>query len=272
MRIVIHNGVPPTFSCSGKRMSMGRAYSAYRRGATFFANRKTVSLDRYYAQHFGESKLPMAYFTYGRFQPGHKGHKVVIDHMLGLGNKDDVYVYVSESLNKRTKPCNYEEISKQPCENPLDTDTKIKILRTQNPDASAENIKPMRNPFQSLRLLDKYEKLTFVIGKDREDGFRRMFARNKNVVVSGVPRPKGGISSTLIREAVLTDDLPFMREAMGLEDDKHDNLVDSVVRKIKAAYVPVQEKPPPKKKPAKKRSPPKKRSPQAASKRVKMKK
>ena len=244
MRVTVHGGSPSTFSSNGRRMSMGKAYSAYRRGATFFANGKTVSLDRSYAQHFGESKLPMAYFTYGRFQPGHKGHKVVIDHMLTLGHKDDVYVYVSESLNgKRTKPCNYEEISKKPCENPLDTATKIKILRTQNPDVSAENIKPMKNPFQSLRLLDKYEKLTFVIGQDRVEGFTRMFTGNENVDVSGVPRPGGGISSTKIREAVLTDKLSFVREAMGLEDEKHNELVDIVVRKIQAAYVPVPSKP-----------------------------
>ena len=227
---------------------MGKAYSAYRQGATFVANGKVLSIDKYYTSHFGApvvGKSPIAYFTYGRFQPGHKGHKKMIDQMLGnrdgTRNRDDVYVFTSETTNKRKTPCKAGEASGvASCQNPLATERKIEILRAQNPDVLPQNIQSKRTPYvAAYSLLDRYEKVVMFIGTDRVEGFEKMFNKNKDVTVVGVARG-GDISASKVREAIVLvkdiDDRYYkeVQDLLELTDDPE--LLNIVITEIQAAY------------------------------------
>lgn len=256
MRIIVHRGKSTTFTCNGSRMSMGKAYSAYRQGATFVVNGKVLSIDKYYTSHFGApvvGKSPIAYFTYGRFQPGHKGHKEMIDHMRnppsvapgGKRNPDDVYVFTSETINnKRKTPCKVGEASGVPnCQNPLATSRKIEILRAQNPLVLPQNIQSKKTPWvAAYSLLDRYEKVVMYIGTDRVKGFQNMFIKNKDVSVEGVDRDDTGVSATKVRVAIVqVNELSvadkYYREVQDLLGlTKHPELLNVVITEIQAAY------------------------------------
>lgn len=254
MKIIVHRGTPTTFTYNGTRMSMGKAYSAYRQGATFVANGKVLSIDKDYTSHFGApavEKSPMAHFTYGRFQPGHTGHKQMINAMLEGMDPKDVYVFTSETNNKKNRrkaPCKAGETSVKKCENPLDTERKIEILRAQNSKVPRQNILSKQSPYgAAYSLLDRYEKITFFIGSDRVESFEDMATKIKDVIIKGVDRPMGTdgeptkISASKVRKAIVNvEDLSYDDENYRIVSEGlgpiHPILLNVVITEIQAAY------------------------------------
>ena len=81
------------------------------------------------------AKTDTAFFTYGRFQPGHIGHKIMIEQLLKLAlqhnattgteitpEKTNVYVFVSPSGGPKEK---------KPQKNPLSPNQKVDLLQKQ---------------------------------------------------------------------------------------------------------------------------------------------
>lgn len=99
-------------------------------------------------------------FTFGRFQPPTLGHVKLIQKVLDTAAElnADHYILVSNSVDNLT--------------NPLDVDTRIRMLEKISPTANIENI--YNNPFIAFEDFGNngYEKVILVAGSDREYVFR----------------------------------------------------------------------------------------------------
>jgi nicotinic acid mononucleotide adenylyltransferase len=113
-----------------------------------------------------------AFFTFGRFQPPTLGHALVIDTMIEKASlcKNDVYVFVSSTQNADT--------------NPLKVEDKIKYLKKMHDGKPVHfiNTKTCCNNsifsiIKHLLYTQNYRSITMVIGSDRVETFRAMFAK-----------------------------------------------------------------------------------------------
>lgn len=126
----------PVASCKIPKWSYDRAESAkiYKRGAE-------------------------AFFVYGRYQPGHKGHTIVFEKLIEAaldtkpageqwvdinGNPaSNIFVFTSPKVNpppesfiKPKRPCSKRDIKDKRCENPLMSEQKVTLLKKQNADTN----------------------------------------------------------------------------------------------------------------------------------------
>lgn len=217
-------------------------------------------------------KGSVAYFVYGRFQPGHKGHQVVFKRLVDEAKKgnpselrwvdkdgkpaSNVFVFVSQKQNnKRKKPCSKLEVTGVPaCENPLDPDTKVNLLETQNPTSEPHiHFMKLGNILAGIpMLLDCYEKVVMFVGEDRvgPDGFgklKKYYPGRLEVESAGERDPDSGdidgMSSSKIRRHAVNikkfdmgdNDYKFVRDNLGVDK----KLADVIINKINAAYTGV---------------------------------
>jgi len=122
----------------------------------------------------GRGKGDVAFFVYGRYQPGHKGHQVVFNKLIEeaknfkkkLGaekalwidqNKEpasNIFVFTSPKQNppplsltdgRFKKKCSKGDTKAARCENPLAPDPKVELLKQQNPPTKPDGSKPFIN-------------------------------------------------------------------------------------------------------------------------------
>ena len=201
-----------------------------------------------------------AYFTYGRFQPGHRGHEVMIMAMFHIAatNNADVYVFVS--------PGGRPETEKFPEKNPLTPDEKVHLLQQQYEDYPAIHFVNMGQPklpdnmnnrsaFAAASLLQNcYEQVIIVRGNDLEDkaegedpGEEEDIKKGKlsdTLLKSGLitgaialSRPKTTISATKLREAA-TKDPPDLETFYGgiRFGNVSESLANNMLNKIREKY------------------------------------
>lgn len=201
-----------------------------------------------------------AYFTYGRFQPGHRGHEVMIMAMFHIAatNNADVYVFVS--------PSGRPETEKFPEKNPLTPDEKVHLLQQQYEEYPAIHFVNMGQPklpdnmnnrsaFAAASLLQNcYEQVIIVRGNDLEDkaegedqGKYKYIKKGKlsdTLLKSGLitdaialSRPKTTISATKLREAA-TKDPPDLETFYGgiRFGNVSESLANNMLNKIREKY------------------------------------
>lgn len=163
-----------------------------------------------------------AFFTYGRFQPGHRGHKIMIEQLLNLAlqhnattgteitpEKTNVYVFVSPSGGPKEK---------KPQKNPLSPNQKVELLQKQYAGYPIHFINmgaplPKDNktdPFGALVLLNNPEKKgigcyaqsVILIGQDRV-GMAKGMLKYGLSGYSFAKRPKDAMSGTQLRQAAV---------------------------------------------------------------------
>lgn len=106
-----------------------------------------------------ESKIKDVVVVYvGRFQPMHKGHYAVYDHLRKKFGKESVYVGTSDKVELPKSPFNFKE--------------KKKIMTTMFP-IPANRIVQIKNPYAPKEVLDKYDPettafVTVVSEKDKD--------------------------------------------------------------------------------------------------------
>ena len=195
-----------------------------------------------------------AFFTYGRFQPGHRGHETMIMTMLAKAieankntnteitpEKTNVIVFVSPSGGPNEK---------NPRKNPLTPDEKVYLLQQQyagHPIHFVNMGQPglqNRSAFGALSLLRKtedgggcYEKTVMVRGK--EEGVELAETLLKYGLFAAIPveRPKGALSATELRAAATktTPDIEtFYRGIMF--GSVTQNLADHILNIIRSKY------------------------------------
>lgn len=93
----------------------------------------------------------------GRFQPMHKGHYAVYEHLVKKFGKDNVFVGTSDKVEKPKSPFNFNE--------------KVKIMTTMF-GIPKSKISKVKNPYNPSEVLSKYDKettafITVVSEKDK---------------------------------------------------------------------------------------------------------
>jgi hypothetical protein len=161
-----------------------------------------------------------AFFTYGRFQPGHTGHQIMIETLLekaAAANNSNIFVFVSPSGGPEEKKIN---------KNPLPPELKVLLLQHQYAgapihfinmeDAKAVGINGSAKGSRKL-LANCYENAVFVRGEDLdeagkpitlEESFGWLNNPDFPIAFEGVERPKKAMSATMVRDAALRDDEP----------------------------------------------------------------
>ena len=167
----------------------------------------------------------------GRFNPPHRGHKLVIDKLVTLGERleADPVVLIIDSGKYGPK-------------NPLSGDVRKSYLQKMFPEMRFEVYK---NPYEAVAELSEQEKLIpvgGVAGEDRSNNYKGMVGRifgeqimneYQSEVLHRVPDAEvndiKGISGTRAREAALEGDVPAFRAMTGLEDKDARDLMTLLV-------------------------------------------
>lgn len=203
----------------------------------------------------------IAVFTYGRFQPPHVKHgeliKTVIDKAEEVGGTP--FIFTSQKHNDFENPekaikymkskayknwsssgFNPELFKSTPLnENPLKPEYKIILLEYMYGDLFQNYEKPccivedrVTNPFSAMYyLIEKgFNKLIMIVGKDREEGFRKTFEKYENVEIHGIQRPEKSYSGTQLRKMAISGDKEALNEAMGnkLNKEQLNNLMQEI--------------------------------------------
>ena len=154
-----------------------------------------------------------AFFTYGRFQPAHTGHKKMIEQLLEMAlvhnartgtnitpEKTNVYVFVSPSGGPKEK---------NPHKNPLSPNQKVDLLQKQYAGypihfvnmGEAKAKQERAGPGGAAILLKKcYSNAVMLVGGDRIGAFDWM-GNIMDIEFEGISRPPGAMSATAVRKA-----------------------------------------------------------------------
>lgn len=104
--------------------------------------------------------MSSAYFTYGRFQPPHRGHQRVLDTIKEHAARDgaDNFVFYSHTRDN---------------DNPLSPQDKMRFLETMFPENYVVSVQEkIYNPYHAMRVLDGgYQHVKMFVGEDRVDAF-----------------------------------------------------------------------------------------------------
>ena len=197
----------------------------------------------------------VAFFTYGRFQPGHRGHEKMIMTLLDVAmkhnvrtginitpEKTNVYVFVSPSGGPTEN---------KPNKNPLSPNQKVDLLQHQYPElpihfvnmgeAKEKGARP--GPGGAVRFLKKcYKNGVMLVGGDRIGAFD--WLGKDFLKVEGISRPPGAMSATIVRKAATAaqqtrQQTETFRSAIqfGAVTPEHANEIKRMIRAAKVKYI-----------------------------------
>lgn len=163
--------------------------------------------------------IKTACMIFGRFQPPHLSHGELIDLTIQTAKDEggQAFLFTSKKDNDFEDPkklksyhnSRSESAKKKKAENPIKINNKLDILYRLHGhkdivivDVVGENIS---NPIQAVSWLKSkgFDNIIFLAGTDRVDGYSRSFSEYEDVEIRELPRPKGAISGTAVRELAL---------------------------------------------------------------------
>lgn len=105
----------------------------------------------------------------GRFQPWHKGHKAVYDHLVGQFGRDNVYIATSNKVEPPRSPFNFSE--------------KIQFMNLTG--VPADRIVETRDPYRALEIVQHFDPrntrlILAVSQKDMDENPRFTFGQKKD--------------------------------------------------------------------------------------------
>ena len=131
-------------------------------------------------------------FTYGRFNPPHLGHKMMIEEMMKLNKK--VVVVVSHSQDNK--------------KNPLAVADKIKILKTWFPKL---DVRASSKTTSIAKIAENFsEDSVMVVGEDRAKAFNFIPVQKR-----AVSRPPNAPSATKARTAAKAGNIATFKSLTG---------------------------------------------------------
>ena len=131
-------------------------------------------------------------FTYGRFNPPHLGHKMMIEEMMKLKKK--VVVVVSHSQDNK--------------KNPLAVSDKIKILKTWFPKL---DVRASSKTMSIAKIAENFnEDSVMVVGEDRAKAFDFIPVKKR-----AVSRPPNAPSATKARTAAKVGNIATFKSLTG---------------------------------------------------------
>lgn len=182
------------------------------------------------------SHLKPAVIAPGRFNPPHRGHKLVIDKLVALGEKLNAQPVVLIIDSGKYGP-----------KNPLSGEVRKKYLQKMFPEMRFDVFK---NAFEAVvQLAEKHQLIPVggVAGQDRGDAYKRMVGAifgdvAKKEYLSEVlhrdpdsdNKDVKGISATRAREAAMEGDIVAFRAMTGFSDDEARSLMKLLVDGMEA--------------------------------------
>ena len=205
-------------------------------------------------------KTNTAFFTYGRFQPAHTGHRIMIKTLFELAEKfnkttgykitpenTNIFVFVSPSGGPSEKNKSKKK------KNPLTPEQKVRLLQKQYAGmpihfinmAEAKKVGVKGSADGAVKLLSScYKYATFVRGEDLDAQGNPTPLENSfgwlntttTIPIDFVPvaRPEGAMSATKIRKAALGDydesRAIFYNEIVfgGVDEQLHNEIRDTI--------------------------------------------
>ena len=109
----------------------------------------------------------VAYFTFGRMNPPTVGHEKLLDKLASAAGKNDYFVFVSQTQDKKKNPLNYNQ--------------KVKHIRKMFPRHARRVMinKKVRTPFDAMTFLYEkgYKSVVMVVGSDRVTEFNTLLGK-----------------------------------------------------------------------------------------------
>jgi len=206
------------------------------------------SFSQIYEKHqtLKEEETQACVFTFGRFQPPTRGHRLVFLNMMKLAHDvhGPMFIFPSQTHDQEN--------------NPLDWNTKVSFLRRLFPKIAGRIIQDqdLRTVFDVAEHLYKrgYRRITMVVGSDKVDQFKSVLENYNgkkssnsdkfyqfdqiNVVQAGDERVEGemslrGASGTDARRAARAGNYDEFLEIMPKTDEK---LIKEIFMAIRKAY------------------------------------
>jgi cytidyltransferase-like protein len=144
-------------------------------------------------------------FTYGRFNPPHLGHKMMIEEMMKLKKK--VVVVVSHSQDNK--------------KNPLSVADKVKILKTWFPNL---DVRASSKTTSIAKIAENFnEDSVMVVGEDRAKAFDFIPVKKR-----AVTRPPNAPSATKARTAAKAGNIATFKNLTGYNNK-------NIVKKIQGS-------------------------------------
>ena len=144
-------------------------------------------------------------FTYGRFNPPHLGHKMMIEEMMKLKKK--VVVVVSHSQDNK--------------KNPLSVSDKVKILKTWFPNL---DVRASSKTTSIAKIAENFnEDSVMVVGEDRAKAFDFIPVKKR-----AVTRPPNAPSATKARTAAKAGNIATFKNLTGYNNK-------NIVKKIQGS-------------------------------------
>jgi hypothetical protein len=109
----------------------------------------------------------VAYFTFGRMNPPTVGHEKLLDKLASAAGKNDYFVFVSQTQDKKKNPLNYNQ--------------KVKHIRKMFPRHARRVMinKKVRTAFDAMTFLYEkgYKSVVMVVGSDRVTEFNTLLGK-----------------------------------------------------------------------------------------------
>jgi nicotinamide mononucleotide adenylyltransferase len=185
------------------------------------------------AERYGDlSELKPAVIAPGRFNPPHRGHKLIVDKLVALGEELGAEPVVLIIDSGKTGP-----------KNPLPGIVRRQFLSKMFPGVTMRIYKNAFEAVEQLALNEKLIPVGGVAGADRGDDYKdmvgRMFGESvaeqyQSVVLHRNPDADyddiTGISATKARQAAVDGDIVRFRAMTGLEDHDARALIELLIK------------------------------------------
>ena len=168
------------------------------------------------------SKKP-AYFTFGRFQPPTRGHRLLAQSLAEAAAAvgADAYIFASSTQDKKRNPLSVGE--KVYWMKKVFAGIPVKIINTTVCSGASH---PCRRVPDIIRALTEanYAPITMLVGSDRVDEFKSFVPAGVEVLQVGETRDESAeglasMSGTKMREAAIREDLEILKEGTGLSNN-----------------------------------------------------
>ena len=164
----------------------------------------------------------IAYFTFGRMNPPTTGHEKLLDVLSEKAGRNDYFVFLSQSQDKKSNPLNYN--------------SKVKHVRKMFPRHARRVMinKKVRTVFDAASTIYErgYESLVMVVGSDRVNEFETLLNKyngekgkhgfynfkNINIVSAGARDPDAegvsGMSASKMRQFAADNNFPSFSQGL----------------------------------------------------------
>jgi hypothetical protein len=183
-----------------------------------------------------DSKKP-AYFTFGRFQPPTRGHRLLAQSLAeeAAAAGADAYIFASSSQDKKRNPLPVGE--KVYWMKKVFAGIPVKIINTTVCSGASHPCRTVPNIIRALTEAN-YAPITMLVGSDRVEEFKSFVPAEVAVRQVGEARNDSaaglaGMSGTKMREAAIHENLEILKEGTGLSNNNATHLAAHIRNGLK---------------------------------------